>query len=651
MNSCKKIWYSLLFIGCSQFLNAQHPDSLWAVVNDEGIDSTERIKSLHRLARYFMYNNPDSALSLAILEQQFAESMGDSNWIAFAYNLQGGTYTVLNDYTSAMDRFYRMLDIRLAMNDTTGTATAYNNIGNIYYYKGDYPKALDFYIRSLHFEELLPTQTGLAASYLNIGTVYARQNDFDQALKYFDRALELYTSLLDDNGIGTCYANMGNVYKQQDSLDLAKRVLLKAIPLLKKTRDEYSLATTYSNLANVYMRIGDNDSMFNAYAETEKISVSLGDQLGLANLWISRGTANAVLGKYTLARKECSKGLEIVQSLGALSGTQDACDCLYQAYKGLKQDDLALAYFERSNRLTDSLARDETSKQLQVMEFRNEVKVDSLAREEEKRALAQAHQLQLTKGKKMRNIFMVLGLLLVVLSVVLYRLFSNTRRSKENIEKEKSKADNLLLNILPADITEELMKSGKVEAQEFKDVTILFTDIVGFTEVSERLEPQQLLEALNDIYTHFDEIISKHGIQKIKSIGDAYMAAGGLPATSEGCVKSTIQAALDIQDYMRKRKQEREQAGLSAFEIRLGIHTGPVVAGIIGVKKFQYDVWGDTVNTASRMEKNGAAGRVNISQSTFDLIRKDPDFVFEQRKKIPVKGKGEMQMYFVSRRI
>jgi adenylate cyclase len=207
----------------------------------------------------------------------------------------------------------------------------------------------------------------------------------------------------------------------------------------------------------------------------------------------------------------------------------------------------------------------------------------------------------------------------------------------------------LLLNILPADIAEELKIHGKAEARDFDMVSILFTDFKGFTEASAKLSAQELVGEINVCFEAFDGIMAKYEVEKIKTIGDAYMAAGGLPVPTDDSIKNTVLAALEMQAFITKRKTEMDTAGKPAFEMRVGIHTGPVVAGIVGVKKFQYDIWGDTVNTASRIESNSEAGKVNISQATYELVKDDSNFTFESRGKIEAKGKGEIEMYFVSK--
>ena len=244
-------------------------------------------------------------------------------------------------------------------------------------------------------------------------------------------------------------------------------------------------------------------------------------------------------------------------------------------------------------------------------------------------------------------VIFIIFLLLIAIALVLRNRF--IKKTKAIIQSERDKSNNLLLNILPQEVAEELKEKGKTDAKGFDIVSILFTDFKGFTERSSTLNPTELINELNVCFRAFDGIIEKHEIEKIKTIGDAYMAAGGIPTPNPKAVKSTILAALDMQAFIEQRKQERESNCQFAFRMRAGIHTGPVVAGRGGVKKFQYDLWGDTVNTASRMETNGEVGKVNISNDTYELIKDDPDFTFESRGKIDVKGKGEMLMWFVSK--
>lgn len=217
------------------------------------------------------------------------------------------------------------------------------------------------------------------------------------------------------------------------------------------------------------------------------------------------------------------------------------------------------------------------------------------------------------------------------------------------LETEKHKSESLLLNILPAQIAQELKDKGSSDAQLINQVTVLFTDFKGFTAMSESMAPKDLVRDLHQCFSAFDKICEAHNIEKIKTIGDAYMAAGGLPSTEAHQVSEMLLAALEMRDFVEQGKKLKEEQGSPFFELRIGIHTGPVIAGIVGIKKFQYDIWGDTVNTASRMESNGAVGKINISQSTYELLKEDARFSFKARGKIHAKGKGDIDMYFVDR--
>jgi class 3 adenylate cyclase len=213
------------------------------------------------------------------------------------------------------------------------------------------------------------------------------------------------------------------------------------------------------------------------------------------------------------------------------------------------------------------------------------------------------------------------------------------------IKVEKGISEKLLLNILPSDVAEELKKYGKVEPVSHERATVLFTDFKGFTEISETISAKELVEEINHCFGAFDEITTRYNIEKIKTIGDSYMAVGGNFSGRECTPWHVVSAGIEMQDYIKKRKQERDLEGKFSFEMRVGVHCGPVVSGVVGVNKFQFDIWGDTVNIASRMQSNSDIGELNITGTTRDMIQDKFDFEF--RGVLPVKGKGEMPMYFV----
>lgn len=239
-----------------------------------------------------------------------------------------------------------------------------------------------------------------------------------------------------------------------------------------------------------------------------------------------------------------------------------------------------------------------------------------------------------------------------LLALQLSSAIRNAERFKEmnnlylELDAEKHKSDQLLLNVLPVKIAEELKNNGKVEPVHYDCVSVLFTDFQDFTKLSEKMTPRDLVDELDYCFSYFDRVMDKYCLEKLKTIGDSYMCAAGIPVPRATHAFDAVLGALEIQQFMELRKVHKAQQNIPYWDIRIGIHSGPILAGVIGNKKFAYDVWGDTVNTASRMESSGVPGKINISSATFELVK---DFCeCEYRGKIPAKNKGEMDMYLVN---
>ena len=345
----------------------------------------------------------------------------------------------------------------------------------------------------------------------------------------------------------------------------------------------------------------------------------------------------------------CQRSYELALTVGALELQRSGCICLYDTYKALGNGIKALEYHELLNAIEDSLQAEETAKMLQQMEFQKAMLQDSIVKAEEARLVQKAHSEEVRLKNRTKNVFFGSGVILIFVSLGLWRWLHFVRRSRKQIAHEKEKSDKLLLNILPSEIAEELKEKGRADARNFDMVSILFSDFKGFTQISEKLSAEELVGEINVCFKIFDAICEKYGIEKIKTIGDSYMAAGGIPVPSDNSVKSTLHAGLEMSAVMIKRRLEQEAKGGISFEMRVGIHTGPVVAGIVGVTKFQYDIWGDTVNTASRMESSGEVGRVNTSRAVYDLVKDDPEFKFQARGEVKTKGKGAVEMWFVEK--
>jgi adenylate cyclase len=260
-------------------------------------------------------------------------------------------------------------------------------------------------------------------------------------------------------------------------------------------------------------------------------------------------------------------------------------------------------------------------------------------------------ELELDQANYFRNILLlVLGFALVLVALIFKRYLDNKKQKKaledknKLIEDEKQRSEELLLNILPAPIALELKNTGKAQPKRHEHASVMFTDFNNFTKISEQLSPEQLVFELDTYFKAFDFIVSQYKLEKIKTIGDAYMCASGLSDKIATPIP-IIKAALEIQQYLSEVKVEKMRKNEPYFEAKIGIHTGPVVAGVVGVNKFAYDIWGDTVNIASRLQDKCEAGKLNISEATYELIKYD--FKTIHRGKIPAKNKGMIDMYYV----
>ena len=307
---------------------------------------------------------------------------------------------------------------------------------------------------------------------------------------------------------------------------------------------------------------------------------------------------------------------------------QGCYERLGDAYKYSGNYQLAMESYLHYNAIKDSVFSKENNDKIIKTGLQNEYD----------KKVADAQKLAALKLQRQRG-YTYAG---IVGALLLLGFSFFTMRSNRLLGNEKKRSDSLLLNILPEEVANQLKDTGAA-ARQYDDVTVLFTDFVNFTEAGERMTPGALIEELDNCFKKFDEITSKHKVEKIKTIGDAYLAVCGLPTADPKHAENVVAAALEINTFMQDRLAK---LGNKTFDIRLGIHSGHVVAGIVGVKKFAYDIWGDTVNTAARMEQNSEPGKVNISETTYDLVKEK--FNCEYRGEIDAKGKGMMKMYYVS---
>lgn len=268
-------------------------------------------------------------------------------------------------------------------------------------------------------------------------------------------------------------------------------------------------------------------------------------------------------------------------------------------------------------------------------------------------AEAQQQSALLATERSRRNLLMALALLVIIIAGGLYARYRGVSRynallkgKNEEILAGQKRSEELLLNILPAAIAAELKQSGVAQARQYEQATVLFTDFVGFSRIANTVSAERLVADLDYCYGQFDKITEKYRLEKIKTIGDSYMCAGGLPESDTDHAQRMVRAALEMQTFLKDWNAQRVQRGEAPLEARIGIHTGPLVAGVVGYRKFAYDIWGDTVNIASRVESAGEPGRVNISETTFQLVK--DQFACDFRGILPVKNLPPIAMYYVN---
>ena len=566
------------------------------------------------------------------------------NKIATIFYFQGNYKEALQNYDYGIAAYEKVKHIN-------GIASSMNNKGAIYYYLGNYPKALDHYKQAVALDKILDNDAYAASTIQNIGGIYSELDDYKNAMKYYDIAKKAYILISDDSALSHIQNAIGEIYSKQGNFKTAITQYNIALALATKTENKQRILESLYKLGEVYNLIGEYQKSLSYYHKALQLAKDIENALYKSTTLTAIGSIENRLGKNQLALSNCKEGLKLAKELNVIPAQKEACTCLYKIYKAINKNKTALAFYEKTIRFKDSLQTMKTSDKLQSMEFEKELLLDSITHAEKERKLQKKHNEEVAEKERQRNILVVSGGLSILFALGLWSRLNFTKKAKASLQVEKDRSEHLLLNILPEEIAEELKEKGYVDAQDFDTASILFTDFKSFTETASKLTPQELVEEINVCFKAFDGIMETYGIEKIKTIGDAYMAAGGLPKPDADAVKNTILAALEMQEFISKRKFDNDNQNIPAFEMRVGIHVGPIVAGIVGVKKFQYDIWGDTVNTASRMESNGAVGKVNISEYTYSLIKDEADLYFKQRETISVKGKGEMAMYFVSKKL
>jgi adenylate cyclase len=618
-------------------------DSLYTIWQDQNQPDSTRVKAYSDyIWDGFLFSHPDTAEILAEDLHIFAKQHHYPKASTTGYSLQSTANSVQGNYPRALDYSHKSLAIDEVIGDKIGIAGKLNNIGIIYKEQGNYPRSLEYSQKSLAIYEEIGDKEGISMCLNNIGIIYDIQDNYPLALEYYHKSLAIDEELGDKQGIAYALHNIGSIYHGQGNYPQALDYYQKSLEVQEEIGNKIGISTILNNIGVIYKKQGNYPRALDYQQKSLAISEEIGNNLGISTSLNCIGNIYNDQGNYLKALSYCQKGLTLAKDIGSLGEQKHACQCLYETYKARGMGNEALVYHEQMIMLRDSMFNKENTKKLTRLEMQYEFEKKEAATqaEQDKKDAIAAQQIQ--RQKLVRNGFMG-GFAVVLLFAVVFLVQRN------RIGKEKQRSEELLLNILPEEVADELKAKGTADAKQYEQVTVIFTDFKGFTAMSEKLSPKELVDDLNVCFSEFDKIITKHSIEKIKTIGDAYMAAGGLPTINNTHSKDVINAAFKMRDFIEAGKAQKIAAGLPYFEIRIGIHTGPLVAGIVGVKKFQYDIWGDTVNTASRMESSGEVGRVNVSETTYKLLKDDVSLRFTFRGKVEAKGKGEMEMYFVDR--
>lgn len=603
MISNRKSYYILigliLFINTSiQAQDQQVADSLKVIYEANDLRGQERMDILRLLTDHEM-NDLTASLTYSDELIRLATAEKNNLFLCYGYISRGNTYRVLGDFDRALEALFKSAEAAKRANSLKDEATSYVAIADTFSEIGNATNAELYYHKGIALFRKLDRPIPLATALLNAGDELFNNKKYDQALQNFEESGAIFKE--SNHPIGAAYTkgNIGMVYAEQGKHRLAEEKINEALNILEGFQDYYAISEYLTYMSDIYMKEDDLIKALN-YAER---SLELANKIGL--------------------KKQISESNLTLSELHEQAGNLAKSFAFYKNHIKYRDSIINVENIE-------SMANQRTNYEV----FQKQVEVD-----------------RLNDQKLNQRTFMYatgIALFLIgLLAIGFFKRYRYIQNTNTIIAKEKERSDSLLLNILPEETAKELKEYGKVRATKFEAITVLFTDFVGFTHYAENLQPEILVESVDFYFSRFDRIMEKYKLEKIKTVGDAYMCAGGLHHPKEGHAKRMVQAAIDITNFVKSVKKQYSKTS-PRFDIRIGINTGPLVAGVVGTNKFAYDIWGDSVNIASRMESNSEAGRINISENTYALIKDDYDCEF--RGEIIAKNRGRMKMYFVNSR-
>ncbi len=580
--------------------------------------------------------------------------------------------------------FYHLLEAIIEKAGTTQEQSLlYNNLGRQYATLREYSKALEYFRKAELQCAYIPCDYP-EVLWANMGIALHNTGESKRGIEYLLKARNLLAARKDYAALANLEHLMAGVYFSSNDLYNALSHNQTAIQYASDTKQQAVLAEAYRTAADLYHELYDFEKAFEYYRDYLNVldSIRIEDQAHEQRLNQQRTLLAASEGqiKFLIARQNF-KDLELNQikfdrerlelqnkNLELESRRKEDEVRLLEAQQEADQAKLreqTLQALEARQRLRIADQKFNAEKQgREIIELREKEQIeraqnraDSTSRAQEIDRIQREQTFRNEQDADFRRFAYILGLLFFLLLGIVGISWWFARRAKRRlqsqnrkiqaqnlqIQEEQRKSDGLLLNILPQEIADELKASGQATPRLYESATVLFSDFVNFTKLSATLTPKELIDELNECFLAFDEICERHGLEKIKTIGDAYMCAGGLPVPNETHAADAVRAALEMSTWLLARKHERADAHLT--EMRIGIHTGPVMAGVIGKNKFAYDIWGDAVNLAARLEEHGEPGHVNISGATKEAVKHL--FIAKHRGKKEVHNKGMVDMYFI----
>lgn len=550
--------------------------------------------------------------------------------LAFSQNGFGIIWGHMGDYAKSLENFETAMATFNGAKDTKGVAFVKNNIGTIYESIGAYDKSVTFYQEALQIYEDLKLDEEIAVTLTNLGSVNSSLQNFDEAIQYYQEGLKINETLGLKNAVATGYNNMGDLSVQKEDFKAANEFYDKALALAKEMNSKRLMGEVETNLGYLSEAQEDYADAKLHYDTAQTLFTEINDSEGSITALNNLGSLMSKQRSFDKALSYHLESFERSKASGYKAGLKAALKNIAVDYQDLGNFEESNNYFALYSELSDRFSEEAVAKSFADSEVLYESEKKNKEIQKQKETL-------ILKEQERNRLLMIMGLIVGFLIVVAFLLVW--------VAKERKKSEKLLLNILPKKVAADLKKTGKTIPQGFDNCTVYFSDIVNFTNTSATMDPVALIGELSDIFTTFDAIMERHGCERIKTIGDAYMAVCGMPVPNENHSENMVNAALEILEALHARNATHD----IQWRIRIGINSGSIVGGVVGVKKYIYDVFGDTINTASRMESNSEPMRINCSSSTHALIHEK--YETEARQPIEVKGKGIQEMFFINQKL